>query len=112
MNLNLYLNKIHIIFLQLVKANDPTLLIDPVDFQTVDDLYAYLTKALYSQNFSLSVPVTNELLKDGLKMQKHLIINFADSNVSFMLGEQDIIYSNTSRFINTGFNLSDAFTRL
>ncbi|TDE09771.1 hypothetical protein [Dyadobacter psychrotolerans] len=100
------------IFLGLIKANDPTSLIDPVDFRTVDELYEYLLKALDSHNFSLSVPVTKELLEDGLKMEKPLIINFAGSTVSFMLGEKEVIYSNTSRFVNTGLELSDAFTKL
>ena len=100
------------IFLGIIKSNDPTSLIDPKKFHTVDELHDFLVKALDIHNFSLPVPITKDLLVDGLKMEQPLIINFVESTVSFMLGEKEVIYANTSRFVSTGQKLLDPFTKI
>jgi hypothetical protein len=90
------------LLLGLIKEEDPTLLIDPVSFESVEALYTYLTTLLNSQKFSLTEPLTLDLLQDGLTYEKPLIINFGESSVSLMLGEQEVIYANTSRFVHVG----------
>ncbi|WP_026632541.1 hypothetical protein [Dyadobacter alkalitolerans] len=90
------------IIVGLIKTQDPATLIDPITLESVEALYEYLSRVLKKQNFALSTPITIEMLTEGLKLEKPLLINFGERSVSLMIGEEDVIMANTSRFIHVG----------
>ncbi|MCE7061966.1 hypothetical protein [Dyadobacter sp. CY343] len=90
------------LFIGIIKNEDPTSLIDPLSFESVEALHQFLSQVLDKRNFSLSTPITIELLMESLKLQKPMVVNFGERNVSLMMGEQEVIYANTSRFVHVG----------
>ncbi|MCF2490754.1 hypothetical protein [Dyadobacter sp. CY347] len=90
------------ILVGLIKIQDPATLIDTITLESVEGLYEYLRMVFKKQNFALSTPVTIEMLTEGLKLEKPLLINFGERSVSLMIGDEDVIMSNTSRFIHVG----------
>lgn len=86
----------------LIQHPTSTVLIDPKDFSSVEDLYQYLDKFFSKENFELSVPITMESLESSLKEDKPVLIPFNGSNVALMMGEKDLIFKRTSRFLHAG----------
>ncbi|MCF2491518.1 hypothetical protein [Dyadobacter sp. CY347] len=70
--------------------------------ESVEARYEYLSGVLKKQNSTLSTPITIDLLTEGLKMEKPLLINFGERGVSLMMGEEDVIMASTSLFIHVG----------
>ncbi|MCF2491500.1 hypothetical protein [Dyadobacter sp. CY347] len=90
------------ILIGLIKNEDPTSLIDPLSFESVEALYEYLGLVLKKRNFALFTPLTVGTLTESLKLEKPLLINFGERSVSLMIGEEGVIIGNTSRFIHVG----------
>jgi len=86
----------------LIKHPTSTVLIDPRDFSSIEDLYHYLNKFFSKENFELSVPITRDSLESSLKEGKPVLIPFNGSKVALMLGEKNLITKRTSRFLHAG----------
>ncbi|MCF2501376.1 hypothetical protein [Dyadobacter chenhuakuii] len=90
------------ILIGLIKNEDPTSLIDPLNLESVEAVYEYLSLVLKKRNFVLSTPLTIETLTESFKLEKPLLINFGERSVSLMMGEEHVIMASTSRFIHVG----------
>jgi len=95
--------------LGLIQHPTSTVLIDPKDFSTVEDLYQYLDSFFSKENFELSVPITMESLESSLGEGKSVLIPFNGSKVALTTGEKNLISKRTSRLLHAG--LIDEFLK-
>jgi len=98
-----YLKKrVSMLLIGLIKNQDQASLIDPVILDSVEALHQYLSMVLIKQNLVLSTPITVMSLAESMKLEKPLIVEFGEHDLSLMMGRDDVIYATTSRFIHAG----------
>lgn len=90
------------LILGIIKAEEPTALIDPMPFRNAIELHHYLERILNPQDFSLSNALTVDMLENGLKSKQPMQINFAGYRVALLMGEERVIQDNTDRFVHAG----------
>lgn len=66
------------------------------------ELHNYLERILNPNDFSLSNALTVDMLENGLRAKQPMQINFAGYQVALLMGQGEVIQSNTSRFIYAG----------
>lgn len=83
-----------------IKTDNPGALIDPKPCPTIEDLFDAITNFFNEEDYKLDSPITIERLESSLKEQVPVRINIEGHKVAVLLGETDVIKSNTDKFLH------------
>ena len=86
------------LYIGLIKNQNPSSLTDPRHFESVEELHHYLTQAINQDGLISFNVLTLKLLQESILAGQTLIVSFGHPYLSLMIGEEDSIYSDTTSF--------------
>lgn len=83
-----------------IKTTQPNILINPAFFESIPELFSWLTNFLNTDNFLLDIPITLELLTNAL--EEHPVqINMNGYQVAIILGHSEILMKTIEKVYTT-----------
>lgn len=83
-----------------INTNNPSTYINPVDCETVQDLFTWLQTFFNKQDYALQQELTLFSVEQAVKTKKPVIIDITGFNVAVLLGEKSAILATIENIIN------------
>jgi hypothetical protein len=89
-----------------IKTDAPQVLINPVPYATMQELYDWNSGFLNEKDFKLDVAISRENLEAALQSGKPVRVSFNGHKAALLLGDQQVVHAATERMVYTDFGLS------
>lgn len=84
-----------------IQTDKPRALINPVMCRNEQEVYTWLASFFNDEHFSLDNAITQESVSNALQGNVPVLIPINGYNVAIMFGLDEIVQSNTDRFVHT-----------